>query len=73
MARAEKEVNNGGGMYLIKNRSNKTKAHIWTGNDTACRMWSTNGLKHEIHSVNETTLGRQICAMCQINAKKAKA
>lgn len=59
-------------MYLIRDKSQKIKAHIWTGNDTSCRMWSTNGLKHERYSVHETTLGREICVMCQNNAAKLK-
>ena len=57
-------------MYLIRNRGVKHKAHIWNVTDTACRMWSTNGLKKEWFSTHETTLGREICFMCANNDKK---
>ena len=32
--------------FLIKSKpKGKTRAHIWLGNDTACRMYSTGGLR----------------------------
>ena len=51
-------------MYLIRNRGSKQKAHIWTGKDTVCRMWSTGGMKQESFTVNKTTLGKDLCLMC---------
>jgi hypothetical protein len=57
-------------MYLIRKRGNKQKAHIWNGEDTACRMWSTGGLKKELFVIDETSLGKDICVMCLNNNKK---
>jgi len=51
-------------MYLIRTRGHKQKAHIWKGEDTACRMWSTGGLKKELFVIHETALGKDICVMC---------
>ena len=51
-------------MYLIRNRGSKQKAHIWTGKDTVCRMWSTGGMKQKSFTVNKTTLGKDLCLMC---------
>lgn len=57
-------------MYLIRKMGTRQKAHIWTGEDTACRMWSTNGLKKDLFVLHETTLGKDICLMCSNNNKK---
>ncbi len=56
--------------FLIRNRGKKVKAHIWLGNDTACRMYSTGGLRQPRYEVHETSCGRPICTMCQINFAK---
>ena len=64
-------------MYLVKRGSragNKWVAHLWTGEDTVCRMASTGGLNRRryliaanpIHispSAKKTDL--PICCMCQ--------
>ncbi len=53
--------------YLIRNKPKaKMRAHIWTGTDTACRMWSTGGLiSRKGYSVHSTAEGRDICQMCK--------
>lgn len=51
-------------MFLIRNEGKKSKAHIWLGHDTVCRMWSTEGLKKSRYSVRETRGEREICHMC---------
>jgi hypothetical protein len=49
--------------YLIRvNRGER--AHIWTGGDTACRMWSTGGLGTRGYEVHDDPGGRKICQMC---------
>ncbi len=50
--------------FLIRDRKTKARAHIWTGADTACRMWSTGGLLGSGYTVQATDDGRQICQMC---------
>lgn len=58
--------------YLINTKSRKNrksskkprKAHIWVGKDTACRMYSTNGLSKNLHTVEDSTLGLEVCALC---------
>lgn len=57
--------------YLIRNKGGKTAAHIWTGKDTACTMFSTGGLSsNRGYIVSDSTFGRRICTMCVNNAKK---
>lgn len=55
-------------MYLVRKKNAKT-AHLWTGFDTVCRMYSTGGLrKKSYQAVSKTAL--PICAMCGTNSKK---
>jgi len=48
--------------YFFKKRS--TAAHIWTGEDTACRMYSTGGLRKS-GKVFDDRGERRICTMCR--------
>jgi hypothetical protein len=50
--------------YLIKKTGVKVRAHIWTGEDTVCRMWSTGGLRQQRFEVREDRGDHQICHMC---------
>lgn len=44
--------------YLVRIRGRT--AHIWTGSDTACRQYSTGGIKHSHrYTVTDTPDGRQ--------------
>lgn len=55
-------------MYLVRKKKAKT-AHLWTGFDTVCRMYSTGGLrKKSYQAVAQTDL--PICTMCGTNSKK---
>ena len=60
--------------YLIRNATKKQKAHLWTGKDTFCKMWSTGGLSlnHDpkAYSLFDSCLGREICSMCINNQQK---
>ena len=51
--------------YLIRKSGTKQKAHIWLGRDTACRMWSTGGLKHDRFEVFDDPGEFEICHMCK--------
>lgn len=64
-------------MYLMKDLKPKGEAarvragrpappaHIWTGNDTACQMWSTGGIgRKKAYRISSTTEGRKICSNC---------
>ncbi len=51
--------------FLIRNRGKKQKAHIWLGKDTACKMWSTGGLKVSGFDLHEDTQDKDICTMCR--------
>ena len=58
--------------YLIRNKIGKTKAHIWIHNDTACTMFSTNGLTSKGgYSVFDNTQGKDICKCCLRKIKSA--
>lgn len=56
--------------YLYNSKRPKTAAHIWTGEDTACRMFSTGGLKLGKKEIHQTFGDRRVCLMCQNNHKK---
>lgn len=48
--------------YLVR-RKGKGKAHLWDGNDTACRMYSTGGLSKKRYVVADDG-GRKLCGNC---------
>jgi hypothetical protein len=50
--------------FLIRKRGAKAKAHLWTGADTVCRMWSTGGLKQESYEVRPDRGLHETCHMC---------
>jgi len=52
--------------FLIRRDGKKQRAHIWTGDDTACRMWSTGGLKQDRFEVCDNPRDREICFMCRM-------
>lgn len=55
--------------YLIKLRKKSKVAHLWTGNDTVCKMASTGGLNtDDFQVIDETNL--RICKMCVTNDRK---
>jgi 5-methylcytosine-specific restriction endonuclease McrA len=61
--------------YLYRTNKKKYVAHIWMGDDTACTMWSTGGLKKNRKDwVQGTDIhGRRICQSCaHAIAKKVK-
>lgn len=57
-------------MYLIRKVGNKQAAHLWLGDDTVCRMWSTGGLSKKRYRICATDEGRRLCRMCKINFRK---
>ena len=57
--------------YLVRPDKSKTVAHIWTGKDTACTMYSTgSNTQWSKYAVVDTDCGRKICTMCQSNMQK---
>lgn len=51
--------------YLITSPAANRPAHVWMGDDTACRMWSTGGMRQKgAATVEDSPGGRRICAMC---------
>lgn len=56
--------------YFYNPKNKKTVAHIWTGADTACTMFSTGGLRGKKRLVMPDTSNKPICLMCQNNALK---
>lgn len=59
--------------YLFNERKKRSSAHLWDGQDTACRMWSTGGMSNTKPGyVTASGLeGRLLCHMCQTVAEKA--
>lgn len=56
--------------YLYSLKRKKTAAHIWTGEDTACRMLSTGGIKIGNKELHDNPNDRRVCLMCQNNYRK---
>lgn len=52
------------GPFLIRKTGTKAKAHIWLGGDTACRMWSTGGMKQSRFEVYTELGSHEICHLC---------
>ena len=50
--------------YLVRRRKPKV-AHIFLGVDTACRMYSTGGLKKRLYKVVDDPGELPICENCQ--------
>ena len=59
--------------YLYNEKRKKTAAHIWTGEDTACRMFSTGGLKAGKKEIHDDLDHRRVCLMCQNNFRKIES
>lgn len=58
-------------MYLLNLRKNKSTAHYWDGVDTACKMYTTGGMRKNRYTVTATNRNKPICTMCQnVNNKK---
>ncbi len=73
-------------MYLIKRGVRPGKkwiAHVWLGTDTACRMWSTGGIKnkhkylHASYPLHISPSGEKtelpLCHMCVQNLATGEA
>jgi hypothetical protein len=46
-------------------RPSSRVAHVWVGEDTACRMWSTGGLRQHKFVFAEDAGGRETCNNCK--------
>ena len=51
--------------FLIRRNGKKVKAHIWSDDDTVCRMYSTGGLRKDRYRVLDEPGNHKICHMCQ--------
>lgn len=49
--------------YLLAKKISKS-AHIWMGTDTACRMFSTGGLRKKNYHVEASAGMRSLCKIC---------
>jgi hypothetical protein len=52
--------------FLLKPTEKKTAAHIWTSDDTLCRMASTGGLDPQRYKVAIDFGDHKICHMCEV-------
>lgn len=56
-------------MWLIRKKlkGKKAVAHVWNGEDTACRLWSTGGIgRSRPYEVQEVRGDHPICHMCKM-------
>lgn len=58
------------GKFLIRRKGKIKVAHVWCGDDTACRMASTGGLCLDLYEVSSDNRGLRTCAMCADNERK---
>jgi len=56
--------------FYFNPKKKTTVAHIWTGEDTACKMLSSGGMRPGKKEVSERVDGRPVCEMCRVNLKK---
>lgn len=52
------------GTFLISTKKKNSAAHLWTGNDTVCRLYSTGGMSKKKKTVSLTANGKPICSLC---------
>lgn len=52
------------GFLLRRKRKNSSVAHAWVGGDTACRMWSTGGIRKAKYEFSVSAEGHRLCQMC---------
>ncbi len=50
--------------YLVRVSKSGLSAHVWTGEDTACKMWSSGGLLSKGVRLSSTQMGRRLCKIC---------
>lgn len=50
--------------FLVRVSKTGACAHVWTGQDTACKMWRSGGLKPNGVRLSSTQLGRRLCGLC---------
>ena len=54
-----------GVVYFFRAKAKNNSAHLWTGDDTACRMWSTGGMDRSRRWETSTDPGeRRVCKLC---------
>ena len=54
------------GNYLFRINNKKQKVHIWNGEDTLCKMWSTGGINSNSKdfSLFNSTMDKETCSLC---------
>lgn len=57
--------------FLYNEKTEHSPFHVWTGSDTACRMWSTGGISGKskagwvVVTYTPSPYDRAPCAMCK--------
>jgi hypothetical protein len=59
-------------MYLLNPNKRKSVAHLWLGEDTACKLYYTSHMKKDKLQQSNNPLNKKICTMCIVNNKKLK-
>lgn len=50
--------------YLVRVSKKGPSAHVWTGSDTACRMWLSGGLLGRGVRLAGSQMGHRLCKLC---------
>ena len=59
-------------MFILNSNKKESVAHLWLNGDTVCKLYSTSKMRKKKLKLSETTQGKKVCHMCQINNKKLK-
>jgi hypothetical protein len=59
-------------MFILNPNKRESVAHLWLNGDTVCKLYSTSKMRKKKLKLSETTQGKKVCHMCQINNKKLK-
>ncbi len=52
-------------LVVVKHSWKGKKSHLWDGNDTLCRMYSTGGLTGRKYRLSDSSGESDICQMCR--------
>ena len=58
--------------YLIRKVGKKNKAHLWTGEDSYCNMYTTGGMRKTRYELKDEKGDKELCLMCTNVFKKIR-
>lgn len=56
--------------FLVPTKKLGASNHIWLGQDTACKMYSSGTIKKDYYTEADQPISDNLCHMCQVNYSK---